>query len=189
MNNRDLAHIRHSLLPHPPFRATCSAMKLNRPHHKHLSHMDQIQVFLSLLLAALQPHLSLLIPVNDHTPLLPSLLRLHCTGVLHAQLHTHRSLVLRSSLVGELGSKWESSGGSSFPCASSQARSSRSFLLLARSAAGRGDKQKKPFSAPCQQHLAEKTQAAPAALKNSLQRSRGAENTVHHKHTSSFSLD
>lgn len=169
MNNRDLGHIKHSLLPHPPFHATCSATKLtNRPHHKHSSSVDQIQMFLSLLLAALQPHLSLLIPVNDHTPLLPSPQRLHCSGVLRAQLHTHRSLVLRSSLVGELGSKWESSGGSSFPCASSQARSSRSFLLLARSAAGRGDKQKKPFSTPCQQRLAEKIQTAPAALKNSL---------------------
>lgn len=81
---------------------------------------------------------------------------LQCTRVLHAQLHTHRSLVLRSSLVGELGSKWESSGGSSFPCASSQARSSRSFLLLARSAVGRGKRGEKTFSTPCQQDSAGK---------------------------------
>lgn len=92
----------------------------------------------SLLLSNLISPSSLLWAIT----LLPSLQMLHCTGALHAQLHTHRSLVLRSSLVGELGSKWESSGGSSFPCASSQARSSRSFLLLARSAAGRGDKQR-----------------------------------------------
>lgn len=72
----------------------------------------------------------------------------HCTGVLQAQLHTHRSLALRSSLVGELGSKWESSGGSSFPCASSQARSSRSFLLLARSAAGRENEQRSHSALP-----------------------------------------
>lgn len=127
---------------------------------------------------------------------------LQCTHVLHAQLHTHRSLVLRSSLVGELGSKWESSGGSSFPCASSQARSSRSFLLLARSAVGRGKRGEKTFSTPCQQDSAgKKRKAAPAILKNSCEmflffqekqqrhRSRGGETTAHHQHASSFPLD
>lgn len=69
-----------------------------------------------------------------------------------APLCTHISLVLRSSLLGELGSRWESSGGSSFPCASSQARSSRSFLLLARSAVGRDEK---PSSTSCP-HFAKK---------------------------------
>lgn len=74
---------------------------------------------------------------------LPCLLCFNTLVCCSAPLCTHMSLVLRSSLPGELGSKWESSGGSSFPCASSHARSSRSFLLLARSAVGRDEK---PFS-------------------------------------------
>lgn len=45
-------------------------MLTNRPYHKHSSSMDQIQMFLSLFLTVLQPQFSLLIPVNDHTPLL-----------------------------------------------------------------------------------------------------------------------
>lgn len=61
----------------------------------------------------------------------PAILCVHeyCTLVQY----TYRSLAFLSSLEGELGSKWESSGGSSFPWARSHARSSRSFLLLARS--------------------------------------------------------
>lgn len=50
--------------------------------------------------------------------------------------YTYRSLAFLSSLAGELGSRWESSGGSSFPWASNHARSSRSFLLFARSTDG-----------------------------------------------------
>lgn len=48
-------------------------------------------------------------------------------------LNTHRSLGFLPSLMGELGSRWESSGGNSLPWASSHARSSLSFRLLARS--------------------------------------------------------
>jgi len=52
----------------------------NRPHHKHSSSMEQIQMFLSLFLAALQPHFSLLISVSHHTPPLPTNASLHrCT--------------------------------------------------------------------------------------------------------------
>ena len=49
-------------------------------------------------------------------------------------LSTHRSFVLFSSLVGEVGSRWDNSRGSSFPWASSHARSSLSLRRFARSA-------------------------------------------------------
>lgn len=138
--NTDLGHTRHFLLLHLPFHTTRSAMMLtglitNAPLACNKSRCFSAY---SLPLSNLISPSSLLWMIT----LLPSPQMTHCTGVLHAQLHTHRSLALRSSLVGELGSKWESSGGSSFPCASSQARSSRSFLLLARSAARREDKQR-----------------------------------------------
>lgn len=127
-----------------------------------LSHGPSPDVSQFTPLTVLQPHSSLCIPVNDHTPLLAMLTA--SIVCCNAPLCTHISLVLLSSLAGELGSKWESSGGSSFPCASSQALSSRSFLLLARSAVGRDEK---PFSTPCP-HLAGKQRVgAPAALKNS----------------------
>ena len=49
-------------------------------------------------------------------------------------LCTHGSLVLFSARGGDWGSRWDSWGGSAFPWASSQARSSLSRRLLARSA-------------------------------------------------------
>ena len=66
-------HIRHAFVLDLPFYHMHSAIMLtNRPYHKQFS-VDQIQMFLSSLLTVLQPHFSLLIPVNDHTPLLPVL--------------------------------------------------------------------------------------------------------------------
>lgn len=57
-----------------------------------------------------------------------------CQGATAHARSTHRSFVLLSSLEGEPGSRWDSSRGSSFPWASSHARSSLSLRRFARSA-------------------------------------------------------
>lgn len=140
---------------------------VNRLHHKHSSSMEQIQMFLSLFLAALQPHFSLLISVNHHTPPLPTNAPLHrCTTgtaaysqILGPSFFPGRGTGIQ---VGKL--RWEL-----LPLCQQPGPLFTKLPPPGSFCSRKGKWAKKPFSTTCQQCLAGKSQAAPVAFKSSTE--------------------